>query len=1329
MAKQKDNTTEQINNQNRLNESLKKQQEILGQISATQSEGLETYADTLNLQEQLYTNAKLIATIGAKIDQFSESTSDRARMLVDQYSGQRDLLDEIQSRYAEIVKNSSNIADDSFEIVDLTREQSKLSELLLDTELARDVLGEKEYNKQKSLLDVIKDRLDTVSSINEQQSKANELASEFLSENKTIGSVLNKTLGGIEHLADKFGDKGIIGNILGKKAKSLIEKAREDIKGKVVKAFQETGNAGVTAFSVAKMAVGSFTKYALPALGIAGVLGIFYGMISAIGHLDEEMAEIAKKFTLSREEADKLHHSAIDVAKEMNLVGINSEEVLNSMKETSAVLNGLSIPTQFAQGNEAVKDMVKDVTVLSEKFELGSDEIQGISNLSVITGKSMGQLVKESVKMGKGLLGTKKSIEVIAKLSPSMALNFKKGGIELLKAAQKAKLLGMELSDVQDFGEGILDFESSLEKEMEARVLTGKNINFDLARQYALNNDIAGLQEEMLNQLGSLNDFEKMNFLQRKATAEAFGMTVDQVANILTAQEKLNQLGISQAKMDAIQAKNAEQLAEEAKTTSNEKLKGYLLELAKQKEVETISNRISDAVKKIKETLSATLAPLLEQVHHFLDSAEGAEFIKGTVEGIKVIMTGLVSVIKSIASGIAAMNKMFGGTGSAVAIVGGLLATIATYFVGKALIVKGIGALTNSLLGATSATKQLAGGMQQISQVSSGLGGAGGAGGQLASFGSGITPFAQNAAAIAIVLIAFAASLYITAKAFQEFSKVKWDDVQKGLLVMGALVGVATILAVLGKFLLADGGATAGALIALGAAMVLFSASLLIAAKGLDMISKINWKGFDGMFTAMTKFIVSFGAIGLAAPAIVIGSVALGVASVALGAFAGSVYLLGKGLKSLTELGDMKKAGGNLVAGLGELAKIPKMLDISALEDSFEDLEDALEELDFGDLVAFGDLAKSDMKNAGKNIAEGIESLAQVSTLIDLGSSGFLGMGKTGIAKQLSDFDDAIGQLDLDGVKAFAEIAKTDFTNVGKNINIGIQSLGEVKTEGTKEILSKVEDIFNWFEDALAELDYEEIQQFTSVAWESLIGFSNKFREFLTSLGSLPKNAGSIVGGFGWLMGMLAEAISNIDTSVFDDVANLPVQTLVDFSNKFSSFVKKMQEANTQAPSVIANMASSFEQLNVAIGKLNISKLKELQSIQFEKTEPMGIVGFVNKLIFGKTGGESSTKIQPVVTATPTPTPTPTPNVKVTGVTNTPIVTNTQQNQKTVDSSAKFDRMIVLLEKLVGGLTQPTVIKINDRVIQEITTSGERMKQQNPTRSGGRSIDLVTGTN
>jgi hypothetical protein len=1288
MAKQKDNTSAITDDQNRLNDSLRKQQEILGQIAALENQSLETYADRLNLQEQLYTNAKLIATVGQQIDKLGQSDSDRAKLLTEQYSTHRDLLDEVQSKYFDIVTNSNNIVEDSFEVVDLSKEQNKLAEILLDTELARDVLGEKEYNKQKALLEFIRQRLDSMNEINNTQQRANDLSKKFLSENTLIGGALQKTLGGIESLAEKFGGHGLIGHILGKKASKLIEETRNSIRTKIVKAFQESGSAGVNAFSVAKMAAGSFVKYALPALGIAGVLGIFYAISHAIGHLDEELKEIGQLFTASRQEADKIHHISVDMAKEMGVVGINSMEVAKGIKETQNSLNGLSLVPLLKAGNEEAKKLVEDTTILTEKFGLSADEVGNLHGLAAITKKPIGELVKDSIKMGKGFLGTKASIQLIAKLSPTMTLNFKKGGQELLKAAQKAKLLGMELEDVQNFGETILDFESSLEKEMEARVLTGKNINFDLARQYALNNDIASLQEEMLHQLGSSAEFEKMNFLQRKSIADAFGMTVDQVAKLLISQEKLKDLGISQNKLDVLQSKNAEELRKESEKLGSGKLKDYITQLAKEKEVATINERISDAMTKIKETLSATLAPLLEQVHHFLDSAEGAEFIKSTVEGIKTIMYGLVSAGKALASGISYVNKLFGGTGVAVGMIGGLLATIATYFVGKALIVNGVKALTSSLTGASSAASNLAGGVQQIANASSGLGGAGGAGGQLASFGSGITPFAQNAVALGISLIAFAGALWITSKAFQEFAKLNWDNIYKGLTVMGAMAGVAVVLGLVGKFFIADGGVTAAGLMALGASLVLFSASLLIAAKGLEIMSKVKWKDFDGMFTALVKVAASFGVLGALQPLIYAGSLALGAAGLAVGLFAGSVYLLGKGLKSLSEIGDMSAAGKNIVNGLKELAKVPKALDIKAIEDSFDELEDALDELNFDDLIAFGDLAKAEMKKAGSNLVEGINSLVGINENINWSQ----------LETTFDLLEDSLDELDFDDVKAFAELAKTDLSNVGSNINKGLESLSLVKaTPDIQKNLLQVEKIFDWFEDALSELDYEDIKEFTSTAWESMTGFANKFKEFLTSLGSLPKNSGSIIGGFSWLMGMVSEAVNNIDPSIFQTIGEMQVQNLTAFSNKFSDFIKTLESSNAKAPSAISNLTSNFQLLNEAINKLNVNKLKELSSIRMEVAEPTGIVGFVNKLLFGKTADETTTAVS-------------TPSGGV-GVKN--------------ESNVKLDKMIKLLEQLVGGLNQPTVIKIGDKTVETIAVNAERLRQQNPTRSGGRQIDVI----
>ena len=56
---------------------------------------------------------------------------------------------------------------------------------------------------------------------------------------------------------------------------------------------------------------------------------------------------------------------------------------------------------------------------------------------------------------------------------------------------------------------------------MEARVLTGRNLNLDAARQYALQGDTFKLQEELLNHDGSLEDFTKMNMVLQESMAKA----------------------------------------------------------------------------------------------------------------------------------------------------------------------------------------------------------------------------------------------------------------------------------------------------------------------------------------------------------------------------------------------------------------------------------------------------------------------------------------------------------------------------------------------------------------------------------------------------------------------------------------------------------------------------------------------------------------------------------------------------------------------------------------------------------------------------------------
>ena len=89
------------------------------------------------------------------------------------------------------------------------------------------------------------------------------------------------------------------------------------------------------------------------------------------------------------------------------------------------------------------------------------------------------------------------------------------------------------MSSVVGITESLLDFETSIEKQMEASVLLGRNINLDKARQLALAGKQDQMMGEILKQVGGEAEFNKMNVIQRKALAESVGVNVEQLSRLV----------------------------------------------------------------------------------------------------------------------------------------------------------------------------------------------------------------------------------------------------------------------------------------------------------------------------------------------------------------------------------------------------------------------------------------------------------------------------------------------------------------------------------------------------------------------------------------------------------------------------------------------------------------------------------------------------------------------------------------------------------------------------------------------------------------------------
>ena len=163
----------------------------------------------------------------------------------------------------------------------------------------------------------------------------------------------------------------------------------------------------------------------------------------------------------------------------------------------------------------------------------------------------------------------------------------------LKKAAIEAAKMGVSLATMVKVSDSLLDFETSISSQFELQALTGKQMNFDLARQLALEGDIAGATKAVMDQVGSIHDFNKMDVLERKKLAEATGMDVSELQKSLTIKDKLgnltadeltsmNALGLSASEMadmssEDLQNRLAQQQASERTAASFAAMKAQLV--------------------------------------------------------------------------------------------------------------------------------------------------------------------------------------------------------------------------------------------------------------------------------------------------------------------------------------------------------------------------------------------------------------------------------------------------------------------------------------------------------------------------------------------------------------------------------------------------------------------------------------------------------------------------------------------------------------------------------------------------------------------------------
>ena len=215
------------------------------------------------------------------------------------------------------------------------------------------------------------------------------------------------------------------------------------------------------------------------------------------------------------------------------LLGVTQSDItetMNTLKSLEGRIFSKDDAVAIAQSAKTLGLTSESMTNVAKQMQLAGSGANNITEaLEQVKGLAvdMGALEVDNVKDIEGIM------KDIANNTEAFAAYGKDGGANMIKAAAHARKLGLELGSMVKISDSLLDFESSIEKEMEASLMIGKQLNYDRARALALEGDMAGAAREVANQVGGLGGFNKMNVLQKRAMAESVGLGVSEFQKLL----------------------------------------------------------------------------------------------------------------------------------------------------------------------------------------------------------------------------------------------------------------------------------------------------------------------------------------------------------------------------------------------------------------------------------------------------------------------------------------------------------------------------------------------------------------------------------------------------------------------------------------------------------------------------------------------------------------------------------------------------------------------------------------------------------------------------
>ena len=278
------------------------------------------------------------------------------------------------------------------------------------------------------------------------------------------------------------------------------------------------------------------------ALGPLALIQLAVKALKFIGDLfiaaDANTTAIAKNLGISKDSARAMREQLQIVAGTSSNILVNTKALVEAQGQLTQAVSATVIGSEKLAENQVF---------LTKNLGIAGDKAADMQIMFNATGQSLNSVIDGTIEFANRqakangfLISGQEILREISNTSAEVAGYYGFNNKALARAVVLSRQYGLTLMQTQSISKGLLEFESSIANELEAEILTGKELNFEKARYLALTGDSAGAAAAVLKQAQELTTEQRKNPILMQSMAKAAGLSVEELNKAFLVEEKLN---------------------------------------------------------------------------------------------------------------------------------------------------------------------------------------------------------------------------------------------------------------------------------------------------------------------------------------------------------------------------------------------------------------------------------------------------------------------------------------------------------------------------------------------------------------------------------------------------------------------------------------------------------------------------------------------------------------------------------------------------------------------------------------------------------------------